>query len=393
MYKYLYNTHQILSKEPIEKDEYRALEAFEDDFIYYLYRSDSLEGVHMIHHESFLKAHHITLEEMFSLPEKTEVGTWISKHKLIGVNLNKSDLNFLTKKNKYKVHVLGLGDVGGMMLSGLRLTAGDIIDEIGIFDLDSMKVKRYVYELNQIRSLSSDQWPAVFGISREALFDCDAFIFTASSRIPEVGSEIKDVRMYQYEANKKIIQSFVEQAVKADYQGLFLVVSDPVDLLCRAVLDFGKGHLKAEQIKGFGLGVMHARACYYSEMCDCDHYIEKGRAFGPHGQHLIIADDMSNYNEKKSLALTQKTVEANLDVRAVGYKPFIAPALSSAALAISDCLRGKEHHSTTYINGVYFGCRNQQIGDHLFAVEKYHMPELLMKRLNKTYEELKKFAE
>jgi malate/lactate dehydrogenase len=300
-------------------------------------------------------------------------------------------LKTVSSKKKYKVHVLGLGDVGGMMLSGLRLTAGDVIDEIGIFDLDDQKVKRYIYELNQIKSLAKAEWPQVKAVEQDKLFDCDVFVFTASSRIPEVGSGVKDVRMYQYEANKKIIKIFSEQASEANFQGLFVVVSDPVDLLCRAVLD--QSNLRPEQIKGFGLGVMHARACYYSESCDCESYEEKGRAFGPHGQHLIVANDLENYDEGKSLILTEKTIKANLDVRKVGYKPFIAPALSSAALSIADCLRGQPHHSTVYINDVYFGCRNEKVADNLYAVEKHFMPEQLMKRLYKTYEELKKFAE
>lgn len=60
-----------------------------------------------------------------------------------------------------------------------------------------------------------------------------------------------------------------------DFKGVFAVVSDPVDLLCKAVYDisnkndmgaFDYDGLLPEQIEGFGLGVMYARAKYFAGM-------------------------------------------------------------------------------------------------------------------------------
>ena len=47
-------------------------------------------------------------------------------------------------------------------------------------------------------------------------------------------SYLQDVRMVQYEANKGIISVFAKKARNAQFDGLFAVVSDPVDPLCRA---------------------------------------------------------------------------------------------------------------------------------------------------------------
>lgn len=68
-------------------------------------------------------------------------------------------------------------------------------------------------------------------------------------------------------------------------------------------------------------------------MRSCDgrfsQFLTEGRSFGPHGQDLVIADSIENYNDELSKELTQLTVTANLHMRAIGFKPFIAPAYSS----------------------------------------------------------------
>lgn len=387
MFQYKYKNIQVLSKTPVNEDGYTQVE-FDDGPIYYRYESQDGLGLHLVESADFIDQEKETLVGVLSVVEgHSEVDQWIRDKRLYGWNTLKVDMPETIKKEGYKVHVLGLGDVGGMMLSGLRLLAGKTITEIGIYDLDENKCKRWAYELNQIKSIDRGPFPDVKILTADQVFDCDAFVFTASSQIPEVGSGVKDVRMYQLEKNTKIISIYAKQAVEKGFKGQFVVVSDPVDLLCKAVLSHG---LKAEQIKGFGLGVMHARACYYGHELNME-YESKGRAFGPHGKHLIIANDIKEYDQEASLLLTDKTVNANMDVRAVGYKPFIAPALSSAALSILAYLQGKPHYSTVYIDGVYFGCLNTAVSLQCTSVEKYNLHPMLVTRLEETYKELKSF--
>lgn len=81
--------------------------------------------------------------------------------------------------------------------------------------------------------------------------------------------------------------------------------------------------LLPEQIQGFGLGVMNARAAYYAKRDPrFKQFLTEGRSFGPHGQDLVIADSIENYNDELSKELTNLTVTANLHMRAIGYKPF-----------------------------------------------------------------------
>ena len=92
------------------------------------------------------------------------------------------------------------------------------------------------------------------------------------------------------------------------------------------------------------------------------HYLTEGRAFGPHGQDLVIADSLEHYNDELSRELTRKTVTCNLAVRELGYKPYIAPALSSAAISILLTLRGAWHYGSLYLGderGAFLGMKNR----------------------------------
>ncbi|MBN4050826.1 MAG: lactate dehydrogenase [Alkaliphilus sp.] len=299
-------------------------------------------------------------------------------------------------EHRFSVNICGLGDVGGTLLTTLRLIGSDCISKIGIYDTDSNKVARYEYEANQIY-IEGKNFPPVSAVAAETIFDCDMFVFCVASGVPPIGSEKQDVRMVQLDANSKILSVYAKLARRKNFQGIFAVVSDPVDLLCKSALissntnEIGMYDLKGllpEQIRGYGLGVMNARANFFARQnIESKHYKDEGRAFGPHGNGLIIADSIKNYNEQLSLELTHKTITANLQVRKTGYKPYIAPAISSAALPIIETLKGNWHYSSTFVGGVYMGVNNR-LNKTGSEIEALNIPSNLMTRLNATYKML-----
>lgn len=300
---------------------------------------------------------------------------------------------------KWTLTVVGLGDVGGTLITGLRLLGGDCISRINIFDKDENKMKRWEYECNQILSPSPDQsYPKVVPIKEENLFDCDMFVFCVSVGVPEVGKEDVDVRLAQFQGNSKIISYYSRLSRINNFKGIFSVVSDPVDLLCKTVFDesnkdsnsnYDFNGLSPEQIRGYGLGVMNARASYYaSQNKEHVHYLKEGRAFGPHGEGLIIADSIENYNEEISNYLTGKTKKANLEVRSIGFKPYVAPALSSGSLSLIATIKGDWHYSATFLGGTFMGCRNRLISSGIELETYKFIPDNLFNNLQKTYNNL-----
>ena len=101
----------------------------------------------------------------------------------------------------------------------------------------------------------------------------------------------------------------------------------------------------------------------------------------------MLANSIDRYDNALSRELTEKVKRANLDMRALGFKPYAAPALSSGALSLLACLRGEWHHSSVFMDGVYFGIRNRLV-DGGIEMERLLLPEALLERIREAVEGL-----
>lgn len=418
LFYYKLNEKLLISKTP-----YNLKEIFEEEAKDYIGNVFSLNNLNPIFSRSsysvtspeniFIDKENLNL--LLKRNKDILLPIWLDKHiserKIMAVNTAYPDwenalnntfhiLNKETSPNKkWRVTVVGLGDVGSTIITGLRLLGGEVISRINIYDKDENKMKRWEYECNQILPPSDKiEYPKIEIAKEDNLFDCDMFIFAVSIGVPTVGKETTDVRLIQFEGNSKIISHYSKLARTEKFKGIFAVISDPVDLLCKTVFqesnknednlwDF-KG-LLPEQIRGYGLGVMHARACYYAEKNNkYNYYLKEGRAFGPHGEGLIIADSINNYNETISNYLTEKTKTSNMTLRSIGFKPYVAPALSSGTLSLIATIKGEWHYSATFLGGTFMGCRNR-LNPLGIELETYlNMNPNLFKKLEGTYKNL-----
>ena len=293
-----------------------------------------------------------------------------------------------------RVNLLAVGDVGGTLLTALKLLGGDCIERIGICDLNQKAVFRWAAEMGQVSwPWDYDALPAVEPVSDEDLFRCDVFLFAATRGVPPVGGGVRDVRMAQFSANRPLVEQYARQARQAGFRGLFIVLSDPVDPLCKAAyLASNQGEdgqwdglgLRAEQIQGFGLGVMNARAAYYAKQDPrFRSFLTDGRSYGPHGQGLVIANSLTHYDDGLSRELTDLVTTANLRIRELGFKPYVAPAISSGAMQLLLTLRRSWHCSSVALGDVWFGVRNRLTAAGL-EIETASLPAPLFDRLRET---------
>lgn len=381
----------------------------EKDIIYYLAKKEigRYNRTFCLSDASLFNLHQeeLNLLNIVDVDENVKIPQWISEkinnRQLQWVNTNYPEwesILYMKAKNKWRINIAGLGDVGGILLSGLRLLGGDVIERIGIFDIDTNKINRWEMEAGQIMSPDEDaQHPEVVSISKDELFDCDMFVFTVSIGVPPLTSSHSDVRMVQYEGNSKIITEYAKEARNRKFKGIFAVVSDPVDLLCKkafiesntdekGIIDYNG--LGPDQIRGYGLGVMRARAAYHaSKKGSGSTFARLGRAYGPHGKGLVIADNIESYDDKTSAMLTELALNSNMEVRNTGFKPYIAPALSSGALSILATIKGQWHYSAVFLGGIYFGCRNR-LNTSGTELERTNIPGDLMARIKESYNSL-----
>jgi hypothetical protein len=301
-----------------------------------------------------------------------------------------------------RAHIVAMGDVGGTMALGLRLLGGGCIEAIGLCDVNEKAAMHWEQELGQVRDGWGPALPPVEIVSMQDVFACDILIFAATKGVPPVGTFRGDARMAQLEANRGLVRLYARMAREKKFGGLFCVVSDPVDPLAfeafRASNEDEDGRfdglgLPPEQIQGFGLGVMHARGAYYAEKdARFQSFLTEGRAFGPHGNGLVLANSVARYDDGLSRELTALAAAANVRMRELGYKPFVAPALSSAALPILHAARGEWHDGSVFLGGAYFGCKNRYAPNGQ-ETEALPLPEELYARMEESYGELLKISE
>lgn len=247
-----------------------------------------------------------------------------------------------------KVALIGAGDVGLMMSVGLLLYGRDRLEQIMIYTPDEASKNRLDHELRQICSVSV-ALPEIRMIEASSLAEADMVFFVASRTVPQVGQMIGDMRMVQFKSNWLILRQYVEQLESEGFKGFYGIVSDPVDLLGTKLIR--SLAMNPERVIGFGQGVMAARARYYGG--------ESIHMYGPHGRGLFIANDTEHFDETRSVQLSELTLQENLLIRSYGFKPFIAPALSSAAISFIDLICGRPHDASYYLGEVLWGERYQ----------------------------------
>lgn len=302
------------------------------------------------------------------------------------------------KRGALRLNAAGLGDVGGTILTGLVLLDGPVA-QLGVFDFYRPLMERYRLELNQVLPTAPGRaMPRVVPTEEDGLFDCDALLFAASKGVPPVGSAVQDVRMAQYAANRELLRAYARRARDEGFCGLFCQISDPVDQLARYVFlesnrdekgrfDF-KG-LLPEQVRGFGLGVMEARARFAASERGVDW--SSGTVYGPHGKDLIAANAPGgDYDDALSRQISEAASAANLAVRELGFKPYLAPGLSSAAISVLAMLRGEEHAAAVPLDGTYFGCHSRltRFGP---KIKREALHPALRERIVRVHKHLKEF--
>jgi hypothetical protein len=271
-------------------------------------------------------------------------------------------------KEGTRVAIAGLGRVGGVAATVLALTPSRVsgIRELLISDEDTANQQRWLLELESIaRWRRADVLPRVRPATISELFSrCDAFLLAAADSVPPVGTQ-GDVRLVQFAPNRAILRAFVEQARAAGYAGLFLIVSDPVELLAQAAFHdsnrdrsgvFTGDGLAPERIAGLGHGVMWGRALAFARREGWERTVARfGAAYGPHGPDAVVFDDVRKPNLRRSEALSGAAREGNVRIRNLGHLPHVGPGASSVGLMLPPLLAREEVLASVLLDGIYFG--------------------------------------
>lgn len=295
-------------------------------------------------------------------------GQWTYLNDVPGVRRYLRELDRPDRSGGVRVGIAGLGRVGGTAAAALASlpVARSGVAELLICDADAANEKRWLRELEAIEPWRPRRvGPGVQALSPARLFhECDVFIFCAAVEVPGLGS-LEDVRLAQLSPNRRALATYLEAAAAADFAGLFLIVSDPVECLAQAAFrdsnvdadgTFDGRGLAPERIAGLALGVMWARAVARARREGWfEDVVRRGAAYGPHSADVAVFDDLAHPDPRRSKVLSDAAGKGNLDVRGIGFLPYIGPAFSSVALALPGLLRGSEVLASPFVDGIYFG--------------------------------------
>lgn len=156
------------------------------------------------------------------------------------------------QKDNIKVMIVGTGNVGAS-IGYCMVTSKTPINELVLVDINEEDAEGEAMDLRDTLAVSPTFINIHSGTYEKDAGDCDVIIITAG--IPQAkGGE---TRMQLLQKNASIMQGIVEPIMKAGFNGIFVVVSNPMDVMTYLVWKYSG--LPTEQIIGSGTVLDSAR--------------------------------------------------------------------------------------------------------------------------------------
>lgn len=152
------------------------------------------------------------------------------------------------RKEKEKIILIGAGDVGSSY--AFALVAQNIGRELGIIDLNTGKSEGDALDLSDGLAFTSPK--KIYAATYADCHDADLIVITAGA-----AQKDNETRLDLINKNLKITKEIVDNIMRSGFDGIFLVASNPVDILTYAVWKFSG--LPSNRVIGSGTSLDSAR--------------------------------------------------------------------------------------------------------------------------------------
>ena len=132
-------------------------------------------------------------------------------------------------KDHQKVIIIGDGAVGSSY--AFALVTQDIAQEIGIIDIDKNKTEGDALDLSHALAFTSPK--KIYSAQYKDCHDADIVVITAGA-----AQKPGETRIDLVHKNVNIFKSIISEIVASGFDGIFLVASNPVDILTYATWKF-----------------------------------------------------------------------------------------------------------------------------------------------------------
>ena len=175
--------------------------------------------------------------------------------------------------NHQKIIVVGNGAVGSSYT--FALVTQDIAQEVGIIDIDKNKAEGDAIDLSHALAFTSPK--KIYAAEYSDCKDADLVVITAGA-----AQKPGETRLDLVNKNLKIFQGIVKSIVDSGFNGIFLVASNPVDILTYATWKFSG--FPQHKVIGSGTSLDSARFRQtISELVGVDARNVHGYILGEHG--------------------------------------------------------------------------------------------------------------
>ena len=221
-------------------------------------------------------------------------------------------------KEKQKIILVGAGDVGSSY--AFALVAQNIGRELGIIDLNIGKSEGDALDLSDGLAYTSPK--KIYAATYADCHDADLIVLTAGAAQKE-----NETRLDLINKNLKITQSIVSEIMASGFDGIFLVASNPVDILTYAVQKFSG--LPKHRVIGSGTSLDSARfRRSLAKIIDVDARDVHAYIIGEHGDTQFPVWSHANVGGlqiyewvKKQPDITEeRLIDLVSDVRDAAYK-------------------------------------------------------------------------
>ncbi|MDF0479703.1 L-lactate dehydrogenase [Vagococcus sp. PNs007] len=221
-------------------------------------------------------------------------------------------------KEKQKIILVGAGDVGSSY--AFALVAQNIGRELGIIDLNIGKSEGDALDLSDGLAYTSPK--KIYAATYADCHDADLIVLTAGAAQKE-----NETRLDLINKNLKITQSIVSEIMASGFDGIFLVASNPVDILTYAVQKFSG--LPKHRVIGSGTSLDSARfRRSLAKIIDVDARDVHAYIIGEHGDTQFPVWSHANVGGlqiyewvKKQPDITEeRLIDLVADVRDAAYK-------------------------------------------------------------------------
>ena len=221
-----------------------------------------------------------------------------------------------------KVVIIGAGNVGST--TAYTIINQGLCEEVVLIDVNKEKaygealdMQHSVYFMNRNIKVKAGDYADCA--------DADVVIITASAPMPKDSND----RLKMLEPSLNVIGSIVDSVKEAGFDGIYVVVSNPVDIM--TYYTWKKSGLPKERVIGSGTTLDSARlCCELAEIYDLDAKSVEAFVMGEHGDSEIVSwnsatiggkqvDDVMSDNAERTGSTTKedlrnKTVQAGWEI-------------------------------------------------------------------------------